>query len=67
MPQHLGLVSLVVGDYDEAIQFYVQTLGFSLVEDTYQPAQDKRWVVVSPPLSVALYSHRLVSLLRTYM
>ncbi len=49
MPQHLGLVSVVVRDYDEAIAFYVEKLGFSLVEDTYQPAQDKRWVVVSPP------------------
>lgn len=49
MPQHLGLVSVVVHDYDEAIAFYVQKLGFQLVEDTYQPAQDKRWVVVSPP------------------
>lgn len=49
MPQHLGLVSVVVRDYDEAIAFYVDKLGFSLVEDTYQPAQDKRWVVVSPP------------------
>lgn len=49
MAQFLGLVSLVVRDYDEAIEFYVGKLGFSLVEDTYQPAQDKRWVVVSPP------------------
>ena len=49
MPQHLGLVSVVVEDYDAAIAFYVQTLGFTLVEDTYQPAQDKRWVVVAPP------------------
>jgi catechol 2,3-dioxygenase-like lactoylglutathione lyase family enzyme len=49
MPQHLGLVSIVVRDYDEAIAFYVEKLGFSLVQDTYQPAQDKRWVVVSPP------------------
>jgi len=49
MPQYLGLVSLVVRDYDEAIAFYVQKLGFTLTEDTYQPAQDKRWVVVSPP------------------
>ena len=49
MPQHLGLVSLVVRDYDEAIDFYVHKLGFRLVEDTYQPAQSKRWVVVSPP------------------
>jgi len=49
MPQHLGLVSIVVRDYDDAIAFYVGKLGFSLIEDTYQPAQDKRWVVVSPP------------------
>lgn len=49
MSQYLGLVSLVVRDYDEAIAFYVGKLGFSLVEDSYQPAQDKRWVVVSPP------------------
>ena len=48
MSQHLGLVSVVVRDYDEAIAFYVEKLGFELVEDTYQPAQDKRWVVVSP-------------------
>ncbi len=47
--QHLGLVALVVGDYDEAIRFYVDVLGFVLVEDLYQPAQDKRWVVVLPP------------------
>lgn len=49
MPQYLGLVSLVVRDYNEAIAFYVEKLGFTLTEDTYQPAQDKRWVVVSPP------------------
>lgn len=49
MAQHLGLVSVVVRDYDEAIDFYVGKLGFRLVEDTYQPAQDKRWVVVAPP------------------
>jgi catechol 2,3-dioxygenase-like lactoylglutathione lyase family enzyme len=49
MPQYLGLVSVVVRDYDEAIAFYVGKLGFVLVEDTYQPAQDKRWVVVAPP------------------
>ena len=49
MPQHLGLVSLLVPDYDSAIAFYVDVLGFSLQEDTYQPAQDKRWVVIAPP------------------
>jgi catechol 2,3-dioxygenase-like lactoylglutathione lyase family enzyme len=49
MPQYLGLVSVVVDDYDEAISFYVGKLGFSLIEDTFQRAQNKRWVVVSPP------------------
>jgi len=48
MKQSLALVSLVVRDYDEAIAFYVDALGFELIEDTYIAAQDKRWVVVSP-------------------
>jgi catechol 2,3-dioxygenase-like lactoylglutathione lyase family enzyme len=47
--QSLLHVALVVRDYDEAIAWYCGTLGFTLVEDTYQPEQDKRWVVVSPP------------------
>jgi catechol 2,3-dioxygenase-like lactoylglutathione lyase family enzyme len=42
-------VALVVRDYDEAIDFYCDKLNFTLVDDTYQPEQDKRWVVVSPP------------------
>ena len=45
---HIGLVTLVVGDYDAAIDFYVNALGFRLVEDTRLDAQ-KRWVVVAPP------------------
>lgn len=48
MNQSLTLTALVVRDYDEAIAFYVDVLGFALVEDTYQPEQDKRWVVVKP-------------------
>ena len=48
MNQSLGLISLVVKDYDEAIKFYTSTLDFELVEDTYIPEQDKRWVVVRP-------------------
>ena len=40
-------IALVVNDYDEAINFYTKKLHFELVEDTYQPDQDKRWVVVS--------------------
>jgi catechol 2,3-dioxygenase-like lactoylglutathione lyase family enzyme len=49
MKQSLGLVCLVVRDYDEGLAFYVGKLGFELVEDSYVPEQDKRWVVVSPP------------------
>ena len=49
MKQSLLHVALVVRDYDEAITFYCQRLHFTLIEDTYQPAQDKRWVVVAPP------------------
>ncbi|MEM7582029.1 MAG: VOC family protein [Acidobacteriota bacterium] len=49
MKQHLGLTALVVRDYDEAIAFYTEKLGFELIEDLYQPEQDKRWVVVAPP------------------
>ena len=49
MKQSLVHVALVVKDYDEAIAFYTQKLHFTLLEDTYQPEQDKRWVVVSPP------------------
>ena len=49
MKQSIIHVALVVRDYDEAIAFYTQKLKFKLVEDTYQPEQDKRWVVVSPP------------------
>ena len=41
-------IALVVRDYDEAIEFYTKKLGFELIEDTYQPEQDKRWVVVTP-------------------
>ena len=45
----LGLVSVVVRDYDEALGFYIGKLGFELVEDTPVPAQGKRWVVVMVP------------------
>ena len=49
MKQSIVHVALVVRDYDEAIEFYTEKLRFTLVEDTYQPEQDKRWVVVAPP------------------
>jgi catechol 2,3-dioxygenase-like lactoylglutathione lyase family enzyme len=48
MNQRLALVSLLVADYDEAIAFYTEKLGFRLVEDS-PLGGGKRWVVVSPP------------------
>ena len=51
MKQSIIHVALVVRDYDQAIEFYCQKLHFKLVEDTYQPEQGKRWVVVAPPES----------------
>lgn len=48
MAQRLAHVTIVVPDYDAAIAFYTGVLGFRLVADEYQPAQDKRWVVVQP-------------------
>jgi catechol 2,3-dioxygenase-like lactoylglutathione lyase family enzyme len=47
--QRLGMVSLVVADYDEALAFYVGKLGFTLIEDSFVPEQNKRWVVIEPP------------------
>jgi len=55
MKQSIAHIALVVRDYDEAIAFYTQKLHFTLVEDTYQPAQDKRWVVVAPPNSTGTH------------
>ena len=51
MKQSIVHVALVVRDYDEAIAFYTEKLNFALVEDTFQPKQNKRWVVVAPPNS----------------
>jgi len=49
MRQEIVHIALVVRDYDEAIEFYTKKLNFELIEDTYQPEQDKRWVVIAPP------------------
>jgi catechol 2,3-dioxygenase-like lactoylglutathione lyase family enzyme len=49
---HLGLVTIIVDDYDEAIDFFVAALGFELTEDSPSLTNDgrpKRWVVVRPP------------------
>ena len=49
MKQTIGQVAIVVREYNEAINYYVDTLGFSLIEDTFIPEQNKRWVVIAPP------------------
>jgi catechol 2,3-dioxygenase-like lactoylglutathione lyase family enzyme len=54
MKQSIVHIAIVVNDYDEAIDFYVNKLKFELIEDTYQQEQDKRWVVVSPPGSTGV-------------
>jgi catechol 2,3-dioxygenase-like lactoylglutathione lyase family enzyme len=49
MQQKIVHVAVVVREYDEAIEFFTKKLDFVLIDDTYQPAQDKRWVLVAPP------------------
>lgn len=49
MQNYLAHIALVVADYDEAIAWYTDILGFTLVADEYQSEQDKRWVLVKPP------------------
>ena len=46
---HLAHIALIVRDYDEALAFYTGILGFTLIEDTYQPEQNKRWLTIRPP------------------
>lgn len=48
MKQAIAHIALVVRDYDEALEFYTKKLHFEVLEDTYQPEQDKRWVVIAP-------------------
>lgn len=54
---HLAHIALIVRDYDEALVFYTGTLGFTLVEDTCQPEQDKR-----PSDSAGIASKRWVTI-----
>ena len=54
MKQSVVHVAVVVKEYDEAIEFYTQRLGFELLEDIYIPEQDKRWVLVAPPNSAGV-------------
>ena len=49
----VGAVTILVPDYDEAIDYFVGTLGFALIEDT-RLSDEKRWVVVSPGLGTCL-------------
>jgi catechol 2,3-dioxygenase-like lactoylglutathione lyase family enzyme len=49
MNQRLALITVVVRDYDEAMDFYTKSLGFDLIEDTFLPDEGKRWVVMAPP------------------
>ncbi len=48
MKQRISLSTLVVQDYDAGIEFFVDKLGFNLIEDTFLEAENKRWVVVAP-------------------
>lgn len=52
MPQTIGYICLVIRDYDEAITYYTQTLGFNLIEDSPsidREGRQKRWVLIAPP------------------
>ena len=65
MKQYLAQTTLVVRDYDEAIDFYVNTLGFTLVKDSpvpdpHMPEADKRWAVVASPGSPGAPEFRLL-------
>ena len=51
MPQHIGYIALLVRDYDEAISYFIEKLGFTVAEDT-DLGGGKRWVLVAPPGSV---------------
>jgi len=46
--RRLARITLVVRDYDEAIEYYRSVLGFSLLEDRPLPSENKRWVVMAP-------------------
>jgi catechol 2,3-dioxygenase-like lactoylglutathione lyase family enzyme len=48
MPQSIAQVTLLVRDYEEALDFFTQSLGFRIVEDTLL-ATGKRWLVIAPP------------------
>lgn len=47
--QSLAHIALIVRDYDKAIGWFKEKVGFTLIDDTSQPEQDKRWVLIAPP------------------
>jgi len=49
--QKIAHIAILVREYDEALSFYINKLGFQLIEDRAQPEQNKRWVVIAPPRS----------------
>jgi catechol 2,3-dioxygenase-like lactoylglutathione lyase family enzyme len=51
MPQHIGYIALLVRDYDEAISYFTEKLGFAVAEDT-DLGGGKRWVLIAPPGSL---------------
>ncbi len=51
MQQHIGYIALLVRDYDEAISYFGEKLGFAVAEDT-DLGGGKRWVLIAPPGSV---------------
>ena len=51
MKQEIVHIALLVKDYDEAIEFFTSKLNFDLIQDIYQPEEDKRWIIISPPNS----------------
>ena len=59
MRQSIVHIALVVRDYDEAIEFYTKKLNFELVEDSYQPEQDKRMVQCWSQCTGKGYSYRM--------
>ena len=61
MARSLSHVALVVRDYDEAIAWFTDKLGFTLVADEPQPEQDKRWVLVAPPGAPPGAAHLLLA------
>lgn len=51
MKQAIAYISLLVRDYEEALDFYIRKLGFEVLEDTWLPEENKRWLVIAPPQS----------------